>query len=100
MRLQMNTRRRWISVVSLAVGLPAGALVFDYFWPKTTAFYFEDCRQRDELRKRLAAAAVQFSIVESDGTSIGTQDPEEVAKKLDLPSLHQVPPNLDSTCKQ
>jgi hypothetical protein len=94
----MTKPSRWLALVGAAGGLLVVALVLDYHWPKTNTFYFEDCRQRDELRRRLAASSVKFSVDERGGTNIGQQDPDEVARKLNLPSLHQVPPAADSTC--
>lgn len=100
LRVQVMRLNRWLAGVAALGGLLLLAIGLDHYWLKTNTFYFDDCRQRDELRKRLLASGVRFSIDERDGTNIGTQDPAEIASRLKLPSLHQVPPATDSTCKR
>lgn len=96
----MSGTRRWFLVAAgvALLGLVAVALV-EMFWVGDRTVYFDDCRKRVALQARLRAAGVPFKEVERGGTWIGRVDEKELAARLNLPSLLDVPPDTASTCK-
>jgi hypothetical protein len=96
----MKPADRWIWIaagVALA-GLVAIALA-ERFWIGGRTVYFDDCRKRVALQDRLRSAAVPFELVERGGISIGRIDEKELAARLGLPSLLDVPPDKAAICK-
>lgn len=96
--MRLNRRTIWVAAGVISAGLVA-AVLLDRLWVGDRTVYFDDCRKRAALQDRLRAAGVPFKQVERDGILIARADQKDLAAKLGLPDLLDIPPNMTATCK-
>jgi hypothetical protein len=96
--MKMSQRNRWLVVGVVVSGLIA-ILAFDKVWTGDRTVYFDNCQKRVALQKRLSEAGVAFSLVERGGIALGRVNEKELALRLGLTSLLDVPPDTTTVCK-
>jgi len=96
--MRLHVRPAWAALGVVLMVLVAVALA-DKFWVGDRTLYFDDCQKRAALQDRLRAAGVPFEQVERGGTLITRADQKDLGKRLGLPDLLEVPPDMTVACK-
>ena len=96
--MRLRARPIWVAMGAALTLLVAVALL-DHFWVGDRTLYFDDCRKRVALQDRLRAAGVPFKQVERGGTLIARADQKDLAARLGLPDLLDIPPDVAADCK-
>ena len=79
--------------------LAIGVYLVDKNWTGEYTVYFDDCRKKIALMKRLDAAGMSYKLVEFNGVSLGEIDPDQGARQLGLSDVLAIPPDADTACQ-
>jgi hypothetical protein len=95
----MKIAPRWVwATVGVVVTCIAAIYIAETFWVGGRTVYFDDCKKRIALENRLRLAGIPFEHVERGGISLGRVDEKELASRMGLASLLDVPPDSEP-CK-